>query len=257
MSVFEPISSLVDPVVSIYLIDRITKQTVQSGITWTGAAVEGYHAKVDKDFIGTHEITATIEDTLVYTFTVNIIGDDVLSVITQSIGSLFEEALVDAMQTLVDSAQAKEDAYQQDKSIREDLRKQMITKHVQVAGYGAATNYSSVHIADSTSFISESIPNNIRTHSFLGQYINKATTEHLARMAFIFAWTNRQVLLEFTQDASKRASFRDAVMNDIGTLAANITVALMTQDETIIKEFLVGFIIEKVNATTTAQLKSK
>ena len=130
----------------------------------------------------------------------------------------------------------------------------MIDKHVQVAGAGSAANYISAYVADTTTFINEPLPSNIKTHHFLGQYINKATAAHLARVAFIFAWTNREVLLEFTRDASKRAAFRDAVMADIGTQAAEITMALITAEETTIKEFLVNFIVEKVNATTTAQL---
>jgi len=256
MSMYKQAANQVDTVVAIYLIDRITKQIVQQGITWTGADVQAYHAFVDKVSMGTHVITAHI-DNLDYQFTLIIIGDDVIHVISQSIVSVFEAALIDAMQVLVDSAKAKENAYQEQKVIRDDLRKQMIAKHVQVAGTGTAANYSSVYVSDSTTFISEPLPTNIRTHSFLGQYINKATAEHLARVAFIFAWTNRQVLLELTSDASKQAAFKNAVMNDIGTLAAEITIALITADETTIKQFLINFIVSKVNATTTAQLNTK
>jgi len=257
LTMFERLANQEDTVVSIYLIDRITKQIVQSGITWDGADVDAYHAYVDKDSIGTHEITASIEDTLEYSFTLHLIGDDILSVITQSATSVFEEALVEAMQLLVDSAQAKEDEYQEQKALSEEMRAQMIAKIENVCGTATSAAATVLYSSDSTAFVQEPIPNAIKTHGFLGQYINRANAEHLARVAFIFAWTNRQVLLEFTKDASKRAAFRDAVMDDIGTLAADITMALITGDSEETKEFLVGFIVEKVNATTTAQLKSK
>ena len=255
MSLYEQETNVQEPVVDIYLIDRITKNIVYQGVTWTGAKVKDYHAFVKKDSIGTHQITAHTESAD-YVFTLTIIGDDVINVISQSIVSVFEAALVDAMQVLVDSAQAKEDEYQEQKTIRDDLRKQMIAKIEQVCGTtnGIATV---LYSSDSTTFIYEPIPNEIKTHSFLGKYINKANAEHLARVAFIFAWTNRQVLLELTSDASKQAAFKQAVMNDIGTLAAEITIALLTADETTIKQFLVKFIVEKVNATTTAQLNTK
>ncbi len=255
MSLYENKGNQTDTVVAIYLIDRISKEVVQNGITWDGAETEAYHAFIDKDSVGAHEITATI-DKVAYTFKLTIIGDDVLSVISQSVLSVFEEALVDAMQVLVDSAQAKEDAYQADKALSEDLRKQMIAKIEQVCGTAAGTA-TTLYSSDSTAFIQEPIPSSIKTHSFLGKYINKANAEHLARMAFIFAWKNREVLAELTRDASKRAAFRDAVINDIGTLAADITMSLLTDDEKEVKEFLVDFIVEKVNATTTAQLNTK
>ena len=125
MSIYEHVANQVDTVVSIYLIDRKSKATVQTTIDWNGAEVEAYHAFVDKDSIGTHTITATI-DSADYVFTVTLIGDDVLNVISQSILSVFEAALVDAMQILADSAQAREDEYQHQKGLSDAFRKQMM-----------------------------------------------------------------------------------------------------------------------------------
>ncbi|MFN8417600.1 MAG: hypothetical protein U0U66_14820 [Cytophagaceae bacterium] len=248
----------VDSVANIFVVKK-EDLSVVTNVRWNPSS-RHYYYMAHADSVGLRDYEATIisdGDTVNMTIHIQFLGDEVLNVALQKVRDVFEQALTDAMQVLVDSAQAKEDVYIRNKELTEEMRRQMISKLIAVSGSNTNGNPILIYVSDSTDFVDEVIPEGIRSHSFLGDYINKANAEHLARVAFIFAWTNRQVLAEFIQEPAKRAAFKDAIISDIGTLTADITMSLFTKDQTQIKNFVTDFIIKKVNTTTTAQLSSK
>jgi hypothetical protein len=245
-----------DSLIEIHLVDRITEERIEDSITWEGATYELYgHAEISKNTPKLYTITAT-RNGIPYTINIQIMSDDLLEVVLSGMQSVLDEALTDVMQLLADSAAAREEEYQNKREISAAMRTQMKNKISEASGLGETIPFTSGYTIDSTAIVSEPVAVPIKTNTFLGQYINKAQVEHFARMAFIFAWENRKTLVFMTNSANREA-FKQAVLDDIGKLAANLIVQYATGNRDEMKAFLIEFILEKVTVATQNRLTAQ
>ena len=95
------------------------------------------------------------------------------------------------------------------------------------------------------------MPDSWRQNRFLGFYLQRAQIEHLARVAFIWAWKNREIIRDLSTSDTKRTAFKNALMEDIGSLSADIVMDLLSKQDSELKTIISEYIVDKIEVMNT------
>ncbi|MFN8417578.1 MAG: hypothetical protein U0U66_14705 [Cytophagaceae bacterium] len=242
----------VDSVANIFVVKK-EDLSVVTNVSWNPSSRHYYYA-AHADSVGLRNYDATIiseGDTVNMTIHIQFLGDEVLNVALQKVRDVFEQAFIVAMNTISDTLQSKENKYQREQAISDSLRAIMLTKITEVTGNSLSNKHGIFYQNDSTQIVVESIPDSWRQNRFLGFYLQRAQIEHLARVAFIWAWKNREIIRDLSTSDTKRTAFKNALMEDIGSLSADIVMDLLSKQDSELKTIISEYIVDKIEVMNT------
>ncbi|MCU0417323.1 MAG: hypothetical protein MUE33_09060 [Cytophagaceae bacterium] len=73
----------------------------------------------------------------------------------------------------------------------------------------------------------------------------------MARVAFVWAWKNREIIRDLSTSDSKRTAFKNALMEDIGTLSAEILMNIVSKQDSELRTIVSEYIVDKIEVMNT------
>jgi hypothetical protein len=242
----------VDSIATIFVVSRQNK-TVVTTVQWDPPS-RHYYAIAHSDSIGMRTYNATVisdQETIQLNIQIQFLSDDVLNVALQKVRDVFEQAFIVAMNTISDTLQSKENKYQREQAISDSLRVMMLSKISELTGNSLSNKHAILYQNDSTQLSLEPIPESWKQNRFLGFYLQRAQIEHLARVAFVWAWKNREIIRDLSTSDSKRTAFKNALMEDIGTLSAEILMNIVSKQDSELRTIVSEYIVDKIEVMNT------